>query len=496
MMAVLQNAIAYDFYAIAPSGQGLYYNINGITAIVANGTSTTGNLVIPDSVIYNETVYAVTQIGANAFSNCTELISVIIPNTVTHINRQAFLGCTNLSSITLGNSITNIGQNAFYNCRSLTSINIPNSVVSIEDAAFYYCENLTSINIEGPITSISDNVFRGCSRLAFIDIPNTVTSIGLNSFNLCSSLTSVTIPNSVTSIGLYAFANCYRLHSIIIGTSVTSISMDAFQNCSNLSTVIFNAIHCNYTPRNTYSSGTDQVFSGCNILSSFIFGETVNYIPGGILNGLTSLQEIISCASEAPTINNSSIFNDINSNINVRIPCNSLSSYNSEWGYFSNYIEGYIFNVTSKDTNWGIINVVSEPSCQVPSAEFNALAKTGYAFDHWSDGNTDNPRTITVTSDTAIIAYFSLIDNTPDTVHIHDTIYINGNPNFSIHSDGSDIVVEGAIGFTITLLDASRNMLDTQCALNDTPIRFESLTSGIYYVKVGNIPIRMRLNVN
>ena len=77
-----------------------------------------------------------TSIGYAAFSGCSGLTSVAIPNSVTSIESFAFDGCSGLTSVTIGNSVTSIGRDAFYGCSSLASVTIPNSVTSIEGRAF------------------------------------------------------------------------------------------------------------------------------------------------------------------------------------------------------------------------------------------------------------------------------------------------------------------------------------------------------------------------
>ena len=74
--------------------------------------------------------------GEGAFSYCSVLTSVTIPNSVTSIGDHAFYSCSGLTSITIPNSVTNIGDYAFYLCYNLTSITIPNSVKSIGKKAF------------------------------------------------------------------------------------------------------------------------------------------------------------------------------------------------------------------------------------------------------------------------------------------------------------------------------------------------------------------------
>ena len=98
-----------------------------------------GHIVIPAKIIYKGLTYSVTSIRNSAFSNCTQLTSVEIPNSVTSIGDWAFYLCTKLTSVEIPNSVTSIGDRAFSNCTELTSVEIPNSVTSIGDDAFAYC---------------------------------------------------------------------------------------------------------------------------------------------------------------------------------------------------------------------------------------------------------------------------------------------------------------------------------------------------------------------
>src|SRR5574344_1002679 len=83
----------------------------------------TGSVTIPDNVTYDGVTYSVTSIGNRAFSDCTRLTSVTIPNSVKTIGRGAFSGCTGLTSVTIPNSVTFIGSYAFESCTGLTSLN-------------------------------------------------------------------------------------------------------------------------------------------------------------------------------------------------------------------------------------------------------------------------------------------------------------------------------------------------------------------------------------
>ena len=201
--------------------------------------------------------------------DCTNLESIIIPNSVTSIGNYAFIRCTELTSIEIPNSVTSIGNYAFSECRGLTSIEIPNSVTSIGNYAFSECRGLTSIVIPDSVTPIGNYAFSCCDNLSSIIISNSVTSIGKSSFSNCKKLTSVIIGNSVTTIGNHAFAYCSELTSVIIGNSVTTIGKCAFENCSKLTSV---------TIPNSVTSIGDFAFDCCRELTSVIIGNSVTTI--------------------------------------------------------------------------------------------------------------------------------------------------------------------------------------------------------------------------
>ena len=185
-------------------------------------------------------------------------------------------------------------------------------------------------------------------------------------------------------------------------------------------------------------------------------------------------------------------------------------SYYSRWNYFSNFVEaaGFTFNAISADSAMGNVVVLTQPTCQAPTAVFNAVANGGYHFDHWSDGSTDNPRSLTLTSDTAIVAYFAqnassdtvyiYIHDTVtvyihDTIYIHDTLYVGVDKvmvtNVKIYVQGSEIVVENAEGYTVSMYDVAGRMLATKPG-DAAPVRLPVATTGTYLVKVGTLPAR------
>ncbi|MGN0803843.1 MAG: leucine-rich repeat domain-containing protein [Candidatus Coproplasma sp.] len=198
-----------------------------------------------------------------------------------------------------GLPVNTIGSEAFSGCSELTSITIPDSVTSIRHRAFSYCCGLTSITIPDSVTSILDSAFSYCSGLTSITIPDSVTYIGDMAFSSCSGLTSITIPDSVTYIGDRAFSWCDSLTNIYIGTNVKSISEYAFQNCP-IETATIPALACARIKNKNLKSViitsgnciSKYALSGCDALTNVIISDSVTSIEEYAFyycSGLTSI---------------------------------------------------------------------------------------------------------------------------------------------------------------------------------------------------------------
>ena len=67
-------------------------------------------------------IIGTTGIADFAFSDCSGMTSVTIPNSVTSIGVGAFCFCSGLTSVTIPNSVTSVGGSAFSGCKGLTSV--------------------------------------------------------------------------------------------------------------------------------------------------------------------------------------------------------------------------------------------------------------------------------------------------------------------------------------------------------------------------------------
>ncbi len=131
----------------------------------------------------------------------------------------------------------------------------------------------------------------------------------------------------------------------------------------------------------------------------------------------------------------SNSFRNVNRNIPVYVPCSSAQNYRNAWrngssSFFYNIyetIQPYRFTVTSEDTLKGTVLVITQPSC-TESPVIEATPNFFYVFDHWNDGNTDNPRTVELTQDTTLVAHFREYAFTIDCDSAHGHVVVPQTP--------------------------------------------------------------------
>lgn len=322
---VITSAEAQTCKVTFPTGTGNRLNLEVYSA---------GNIVIPSTVEHNGKAYTVTRIGERAFERCTDMKSVVIPNTVTWIEDQAFMSCNNLSRIDIPETVTGIGDRAFSGCYSLSSLTVSKNVSHIGVGAFSYCSDLASITVDSDnryydsrndcngiietasgcliagckntripesVKSIGDDAFCGCEGLNYIVIPNSVTGIGESAFEH-TGLSNINIPESVTEIGNRAFLACNSLKEARLPESIKRIGPAAFENCTNLSSVnIPESVRyigasaferCSSLKTVTISADTicNAAFLGCKGLTDVSLGDSVRYLGRAAFANCKSLK--------------------------------------------------------------------------------------------------------------------------------------------------------------------------------------------------------------
>ncbi len=439
---------------------------NSVTAIMPTTFANCSSLL---SVSIPNTV---NQIGHSAFSGCSSLISITLPSGISAINASTFSGCSSLTSVTIPPSVSIIGGDAFLNCSSLISVSIPDSVTTIGSQAFQNCSSMTSVIIGKSVATIGEYAFAGCGNMTnlYFNAVNCASmgTISRPVFNECNSLSNIICGDSVSIIPDYAFYGLYSLHTITLGNALNSIGCSSFSNCSNLSLISLpnslNSINnrsfenCSALTSITIPSGVNSLgeavfvgcsglvsavlptslpfinnsmFWGCSSLTSIIIPRTVAFVGAGAFFGCTRLTSITSLPIIAPTLGGNA-FAGVSNTIPVNIPCNSLSSYQSVWGCFSNYNQEaeLLLRVYSADIDKGIVNIQTHPTCQNPVAVLHASPYPNYHFTYWNDGCTENPRTITITHDTMLTAHF-------DTNMCTVTLLCDNDNNGSVSGGGT-----------------------------------------------------------
>ncbi len=263
----------------------------------------------------------------------------------------SFQGNTTLTELTIGNSVTTIGDDAFYNCTGLTSVTIPNSVTSIGNYAFSDCDGLTEIAIGNSVTEIGEYAFY--NTLWYTNQPDGLIYLGKVLYAYKGTMpenTSIEIKEETVSISPSAFKNCTGLTSVTIGNSVTEIG--------------------------------DKAFSGC-----------------------TGLTKVYTLAPTPPSIGNGTF--DCYSRATLYTPQESKATYQQAdgWKEFSRIGYPCILSIPSVNEEGGSMEAIDEIYPDSYPVTFSATPAEGN-YVRWDDGNTDNPRTITITSDTTFTAQF------------------------------------------------------------------------------------------
>ena len=350
------GASAHDFEV-----DGIYYNITDsefmTVEVTYSGTNHdavvneyTGEVAIPVTVTHGGEVYRVTSIDNYAFSYCSSLTSITIPNSLRSIGINAFHGCSKLTSITIPVSVTSINRGAFYGCSSLTSVTFPENsqLISIFDEAFYGCSKLTSITIPVSVTSISERAFYGCSSLTSVTFPENSQLISIldEAFYDCSKLTSITIPSGLTSIMKSTFCRCSSLTSITIPKSVTSIGQNAFYDCSSLT---------NITISESVTSIGQNAFRGCSSLASITIPGSVTTLPLGTFAECKSLTNVT--INEGVTSIGNSSFSDCSKLLSIIIPSSVKSIGDSTFDFCSSFTDVHYLGSAEQ---WNDISIGSD----------------------------------------------------------------------------------------------------------------------------------------
>ncbi|MBQ8702974.1 MAG: leucine-rich repeat domain-containing protein [Bacteroidales bacterium] len=440
VVALPQNTHAYDFSAVAPSGQTLYYSITSTGAVVVppmeygwNGyAKPMGGLVIPDSVSHNGVTYAVDSIRYEAFYYCDSLSSVSVPATVTGMGRGAFSHCTRLASVSLPAGLTRLDSSVFGDCSGLTAIALPNGLVSIGDSAFHYCSGLLSITIPVGVTSIGDAAFFGCDNLSEVHFLSVnPPSLDYGSFSMYDT-TNIYVPCGRMGVyqtawtghyfGRFAFYEDVAGVSIAVASSndVYGTAQVVMQNgssvlCTDSSAIILAMPNYGYhftqwsngstaNPDTLYLSG-DSTVSASFAKNSYTLTVQSNDSTIGEVTG-SGVYEYLDVAHITATCRLPH-YHFVRWSDGNTAATRQLVVTDDTWLTAIFAIDTHSVTLLANNSDYGTVTGVAA-AAYGSEVVITATAAEGYHFGEWSTGSRRNPDTLTVVGDTTVTATFAI----------------------------------------------------------------------------------------
>ena len=282
-----------------------------------------------------------TAIGTQAFC-LSSLVSISIPASVETIEGGAFFRCTALQTVTFekGSKLKTIKNGSiwsgvFESCTSLTTIEIPASVETIGYDAFFGCSSLKTVTFEkgSKLKTVETNVFIYCTSLTSIEIPASVEEIERNAFSGCTSLQTVTFEkgSKLKTIGYFAFINCTSLTTIEIPASVETIRGGAFSDCTSLKTVTFEKGSQLLTVYGYYAHGA---FSDCTALTTVDMSACTQVTEIGYRAFYEdSKLQLFKIGTRTPPSCEDNAFWGINSYSVLKVPAGCVDAYKKAKGW-------------------------------------------------------------------------------------------------------------------------------------------------------------------
>lgn len=410
-------------------------------------------------------------VGTWNFSNRNDLSGdFTIPHRIDTIAEGAFSNCDNILSLNT-NNVKYLGRKAFADCDRLVSVTLGDSTQTLGSGAFRGCFRLQNIDLGG-VTTIGDSAFCGCVRLERPELSANLTSIGTRAFDNCNLLAGkLTFPATITNIGDYAYSGIGTITGIdMLGATPPTIYAHTFASVSNSTPVsvpcgaVMNYYTTNYwenfstiveappykltvsTNNETMGSASVSQQPTCNNHSAIIqaTAETgfhfLQWNDGNGTNPRTIQMTQDSTFTAIFVPNNSYIVIEPNNptmgsttgtgtygyNAPVTMTATAYSGYHFlKWNDGNTQNPRYMAAV--RDTTFTAIFVSNVSTITVSNANpdwgnvggsgvyyyqnlvsLTATPNYGYHFSQWNDGNTQNPRSITIIQDSSFTAFFAL----------------------------------------------------------------------------------------
>ena len=338
-MPAVTEIHAYAFSEIFATDFEISQNItlidNGAFMNCTNLKAINKNDGVADVDLGNMTKLA--EIGKQAFSGCSSIVSLRLSGTITKINDSAFSKLTTLANVKFNDNgeagTTELGSSVFSGCTNLVEVSTAKNVGIIGSSAFSGCIKLMRLNLAEGLQIIKSGAFSGCARLegalpegvsekyssasgakvmlpnekAVLEIPGTVTAIEDSAFANCYSadetlqadgekepsdykigIKAVHIAGNPagTTIGASAFAGCQNLTKLTLGEGVTGLGESALKDTRLEEITIPSTFETGTAKNSPFTSGENST------LKKVTFADGIQVIPQYFLNNITTLTKI------------------------------------------------------------------------------------------------------------------------------------------------------------------------------------------------------------
>lgn len=137
----------------------------------------------------------VRKIDEDCFDAHSEILKVVLPDTIRIIGYHAFNSCYNLREINFPDGLAEIGGWSLAHT-SISEAVLPDSVRKLGYGAFNGCNRLTTVILSPNITRIDENTFQSTVRLESVTIPSADIEIDIKAFDDGKKVTIIGVPGS------------------------------------------------------------------------------------------------------------------------------------------------------------------------------------------------------------------------------------------------------------------------------------------------------------
>lgn len=432
---------------------------NGVDNYGVKGTQYTGSSPISayaakiKSVVIEE---GITSIGAAFFYNCYNLQSVTMASTVELINYEAFRSCTKLESVTIGSGVTQIMGRSFTDCVKL-------SVIDVAE------DNTSFVSIGGVLyTSDLKRLVRFPEAMNVIDyvIPEGVEVVDTDALYRLQYVQSLTIPTTLTNISYGSLDSCSNLHTLVLksttppvleknisGTTITSVFVPCGEEAiykssgkwSNMSGKVKGAVVVDFVVKTSDPElGDVEVTQRADCESMEMTITAIPTVYGMFSRWQDGNTENPRKVAVEPTSATSyeyiAYFEPKPYNITVSKGTTSLNN-RTVTSYYQVSVTDNGEPEVKKSTSGNAVSVTQSYRYGNVVTLYCNVTATGYKFKQWSDGNKENPRTITVTE---AAAYSAVIEAGKVTIGTtpNSSDYGTTSPESKTISFGTNVAIE------------------------------------------------------